>query len=92
MFKDLLGDVEIVGVFNQVEGGLATAGVATDVDERLEIGDLVRVTVLSLKVNGFEELFKSFLETVGRPWFAVLQATSPVTVGKTESLVRAIEN
>jgi hypothetical protein len=80
MLKNLLRDVEIVGVLDQVKGRLATAGVATDVDKRFEIGDLVRVTVLSLEVDGLEELFESFLETVGRTGLAVLEATSPVTV------------
>ena len=80
VFKNLLRDVEIVGVLDQVEGRLATAGVATDVDERFEIGDLVGVTVLSLEVDRFEELLKGFLETVGRAGLAVFNATSPVAV------------
>jgi len=82
VFEDLLRDVKIVGVFNQVEGRLATAGVTTDVDERFEIGDLVRITVLGLEVDGLEKLFKCFLETMGRARLAVLDATCPVAVGE----------
>ena len=79
MLKNLLRDVEIVSVLDQVEGRFATTGVATDIDERFEIGDLVGVTVLSLEVDGLEELFEGLLETVGRPGLAVLDATGPVT-------------
>jgi len=82
VFEDLLRDVEIIGVFNQVEGRLATAGVTTDVDERFEIGDLVRITVLGLEVDRLEKLFKGFLETMGRARLAVLDATGPVAVGE----------
>ena len=82
MLEDLLRDVEIVGVLNQVEGRLATAGVTTDVNERFEIGDLVRVTVLGLEVDRLEELLKGFLETVFWARLAVLDATSPVAAGE----------
>ena len=82
VFEDLLRDVEIIGEFNQVEGRLATAGVATDVDEGFEIGDLVRIAILGLEVDRLEKLFEGFLEAVRRARLAGLDATSPVAVGK----------
>jgi len=80
VFENLLRDIEIIGVFNQVEGRLATAGVTTDVDERFKIGDLVRITVLGLEIDRLEKLFEGFFETVGRAGLAVLDATCPVAV------------
>jgi len=80
VLENLLRDVEIIGVLDQVEGGLAAAGVTTDVDERFQIGDLVCVTVLSLEVDRLEELFEGLLETVCRAGLAVLEATGPITV------------
>lgn len=92
VFENLLRDVDIISVLDQIEGRLATAGVTTDVDERFEIGDLVRVTVLSLEVDGLEELFERFLKTVGGAGLAVLDATSPVTTGNdAKSLINVVE-
>lgn len=86
MLNNVLREVEVVGIFDHVEGRLASTGVTTKVDERFEIGDLVRVTVLSLAVDSLEKQSDRFLEAVGRCGLEIFDATRPVAVVRGEQL------
>jgi hypothetical protein len=75
VFDDLIGQFDAHRVFDQVEDGLAATGVPADVDVRFQIRNDVRISILGLKVDRFEELSKSLLEALLDEGFSVCDAS-----------------
>ena len=93
MVHDVIGDMEVVCVFNQGPAGFATARIASEGDVRLKIGDGAIFAVESLLLNRLEEKLHRLLEplpSTGSSRFDNAPVKTCIGVEKCENAIRKL--
>ena len=78
MIDNFFWQLKVHRVFNEVEDRLAATGVAANINVRLEIWNLPRITRSSLHIDGLEEKLEALFEASLHAQTCAWDATGPV--------------